>query len=117
MAGCLAALADPVRLALVGILAGGQRCVCELQEQVAIAPQSSLLPFAGVARGQVGERHTPGTVVDYRLDGAGFAALWASLAGAGVSLPRGTRSAPSRPADPVTNRERAGEQHRHAHPA
>ena len=32
----LAALADPVRLRLVGVLAGGGRCVCDLQEKVPV---------------------------------------------------------------------------------
>jgi ArsR family transcriptional regulator len=65
----LAALADPVRLRIVGVLAGGGRCVCDLQEKV---------PVAANRRGRW---------IDYRLDGDGFAALWAQASAAGVPLP------------------------------
>lgn len=35
--GGLVALADPVRLAIVGVLADGERCVCDLRERVPVA--------------------------------------------------------------------------------
>ncbi|MGP8064968.1 MAG: ArsR/SmtB family transcription factor [Acidimicrobiales bacterium] len=92
-AGFLAALADPVRLAVVGVLAGGERCVCDLQEQIAVAP--NLLSYhLRVLReaGLVGSTRR-GRWVDYRLNGDGFAALWAALAASGVPLPGETVSA------------------------
>ena len=37
LASRLAALADPVRLRIIGVLAVGGRCVCDLREQVPVA--------------------------------------------------------------------------------
>ncbi len=85
----LAALADPVRLRIVGVLAGGTRCVCDLQAAVPVA--ANLLSYhlrvlrdAGLV---VASRR--GRWVDYRLDPDGFAALWAEASAAGVPLPGG----------------------------
>jgi ArsR family transcriptional regulator, arsenate/arsenite/antimonite-responsive transcriptional repressor len=82
----LAALADPVRLRIVGVLAGGGRCVCDLQENVPVA--ANLLSYhlrvlrdAGLV---VAARR--GRWIDYRLDGDGFAALWAQASAAGVPV-------------------------------
>jgi ArsR family transcriptional regulator len=87
MIAALTALADPVRLAVVGALAEGEQCVCDLLEQVPVAENLlsyhlKVLREAGLV---VGARR--GRWVDYRLDGKGFAKLWASLAAAGVPLP------------------------------
>ena len=83
----LAALADPVRLRLVGVLAGGGRCVCDLQEKVPV-PANLLSYHLRVLReaGLVTATRR-GRWVDYRLDGGGFAALWAQASAAGVPLP------------------------------
>ncbi len=93
MAERLGALADPVRLAVVGLLACGQRCVCDLQERVAIAP--NLLSYHLRVLREAGLVSTTrrGRWIDYRLDGAGFAGLWAAVAAAGVPLPGKTPSA------------------------
>jgi ArsR family transcriptional regulator len=87
LTGRLAALADPVRLRLVGVLAGGGRCVCDLQEQVPV-PANLLSYHLRVLRdaGLVTATRR-GRWVDYRLDEAGFAALWAQASAAGVPLP------------------------------
>ena len=87
LTGQLAALADPVRLRLVGVLAGGGRCVCDLHEQVPV-PANLLSYHLRVLReaGLVtATRH--GRWVHYRLDDGGFAALWARATAAGVPLP------------------------------
>ncbi len=83
----LAALADPVRLAIVGVLSDEQRCVCDLQERVTVA--ANLLSYhlrilreAGLI---VGTRR--GRWIDYRLDADRFTRLWAEVAAAGVPLP------------------------------
>ena len=83
----MAALADPVRLRIVGVLAEGGRCVCDLHEQVPVA--ANLLSYhlrvlrdAGLV---IATRR--GRWVDYRLDGDGFAAMWAQASAAGVPLP------------------------------
>lgn len=83
----LAALADPVRLRLVGVLAGGGRCVCDLQDKVPV-PANLLSYHLRVLReaGLVTATRR-GRWVDYRLDEAGFAALWTQAAAAGVPLP------------------------------
>lgn len=85
--GGLVALADPVRLAIVGVLADGERCVCDLRERVPVA--ANLLSYhlrvlreAGLI---VSTRR--GRWVDYRLDNGGFAELWDAVATAGVPLP------------------------------
>ena len=76
-----------MRLRIVGVLAGGGRCVCDLQEKVPVA--ANLLSYhlrvlrdAGLV---VAARR--GRWIDYRLDGDGFAALWAQACAAGVPLP------------------------------
>jgi ArsR family transcriptional regulator len=87
LTGRLAALADPVRLRLVGVLAGGGRCVCDLQEQVPV-PANLLSYHLRVLRdaGLVTATRR-GRWVDYRLDDGGFAALWTQASAAGVPLP------------------------------
>ena len=83
----LGALADPARLRIIGILAGGGRCVCDLRVEMAIA--ANLLSYhlrvlreAGLV---VGTRR--GRWVDYRLDPDGFAALWQQMNECGIPLP------------------------------
>ncbi len=76
-----------MRLRIVGVLAEGERCVCDLHEQVPVA--SNLLSYhlrVLRAAGLVAAARR-GRWVDYRLDGDGFAALWAQASAAGVPLP------------------------------
>src|SRR5512146_2392594 len=83
----LSALADPVRLRIITTLADGEQCVCDLHAQVPVA--ANLLSYhLRVLReaGLVTATHR-GRWIDYRLDGEGFAALWAQAATAGVPLP------------------------------
>ena len=87
LTGRLAALADPVRLRLVGVLADGGRCVCDLQQKVPV-PANLLSYHLRVLREAglvIATRR--GRWVDYRLDGSGFAALWAQASAARVPLP------------------------------
>ena len=83
----LGALAEPIRLSIVGVLADGEHCVCGLLERVPVA--ANLLSYhlgvlreAGLVRAS-----RRGRWVDYRLDPDGFAALWDAVDGAGVPLP------------------------------
>ncbi len=87
MTGGFAALADPVRLRIVGVLAGGGRCVCDLHEVVPVA--ANLLSYHLRVLRQAGLviAARRGRWVDYRLDGDGFAAMWARASAAGVPLP------------------------------
>jgi len=83
----LAALADPVRVRVVGVLARGGCCVCNLQDQIPIA--SNLLSYHLRVLREAGlvTATRRGRWVDYGLDGHGFATLWAEMATAGVPLP------------------------------
>ncbi len=82
----LAALADPVRLAIVGALADGEQCVCELRERVPVAENLLSYHLRVLREAALVVATRRGRWVDYRLDGEGFAALWASLGAAGVPL-------------------------------
>ncbi len=82
-----AALADPVRLRLVGVLATGGRCVCDLQEAVPVAPNLLSYHLRVLREAGLVTASKRGRWVDYRLDGAGFAALWAQTSAAGIPLP------------------------------
>ena len=84
LTGQLAALADPVRLRLVGVLAGGGRCVCDLQEQVPVAANLLSYHLRVLREAGLVTATRRGRWVDYRLDGGGFAALWAQASAAGV---------------------------------
>lgn len=83
----LAALADPIRLAVIGALAEGERCVCDLQGQVAVAPNLLSYHLRVLRRAGLVAARRRGRWVDYRLDADGFAGLWAALAAAGVPVP------------------------------
>jgi ArsR family transcriptional regulator len=84
----LAALSDPVRLAVVGLLAGGERCVCDLQSGVSVAPNLLSYHLRVLREAGLVTATRRGRWVDYRLDRDGFSALWASLAKARVPMPQ-----------------------------
>lgn len=83
----LAALADPVRLRIVGVLARGGRCVCDLREQVPVAENLLSYHLRVLREAGLVTATRRGRWVDYRLDGGGFTTLWAQAAAAGVPLP------------------------------
>lgn len=66
-AGAFAALADPIRLQVVEVLRGGQRCVCDLREEIDASP--SLLSYHLKVLREAGlvEATRRGKWVDYRL--------------------------------------------------
>jgi len=82
----LKALADPTRLRVVHVLAGGKRCVCDLRDHVDVAPNVlshhlKILREAGLVRA---ERR--GRWIDYELDDAALQAVAAAVpASASVS--------------------------------
>ncbi len=86
MAG-FAALADPVRLRLIAVLADGGRCVCDLQDEVPVAPNLLSYHLRVLREAGLVTATRRGRWVDYRLDGDGFAMLWAQASAAGVPLP------------------------------
>ena len=85
--GALAALADPVRLRIVTVLAGGGRCVCDLHDSVPVAANLLSYHLRVLREAGLVTATRRGRWVDYRLDGDGFAALWAQASAAGVPLP------------------------------
>ncbi len=89
LAGRLAALADPVRLRIITVLAGGGRCVCDLQTRVPVAANLLSYHLRVLREAGLVAATRRGRWVDYRLDGDGFAALWAQASAAGVPLPGG----------------------------
>jgi len=62
-----AALSDPIRLQIVGVLSPGAKCVCDLRERVDVAP--SLLSYHLRVLREAGlvEASRRGRWVDYRL--------------------------------------------------
>jgi ArsR family transcriptional regulator len=86
MAG-LAALADPVRLRLVAVLAGGGRCVCDLRAQVPVAANLLSYHLRVLREAGLVTATRRGRWMDYRLNGDGFTSLWAQASAAGVPLP------------------------------
>jgi ArsR family transcriptional regulator len=82
------ALADPLRLAIVGVLANGEHCVCDLRARVPIAANLLSYHLRVLREAELVSATRRGRWVDYRLNGAGFTALWRALAAAGAPLPR-----------------------------
>jgi ArsR family transcriptional regulator len=87
LTGGFAALADPVRLRIVGVLAEGGRCVCDLREQVPVAANLLSYHLRVLRDAGLVTAARRGRWVDYRLNGDGFSALWAQTSAAGVPLP------------------------------
>ena len=74
-----AALGDPVRLRVLGLLEAGVRCVCELQEDVGIAPNLLSYHLKVLRRAGLIESTRRGRWIDYRLVPEAVAALRAAL--------------------------------------
>jgi ArsR family transcriptional regulator len=87
LTGGFAALADPVRLRIVGVLARGGRCVCDLHEEVPVAANLLSYHLRVLRSAGLVMAARRGRWVDYRLDGDGFAALWAQASAVGMPLP------------------------------
>jgi len=86
------ALADPVRVRIVALLATGERCVCDLLRDVDVAPNLlsyhlRVLRHAGLIRGT-----RRGRWIDYAIDHEGFDAFWEQVGLAGVPLAGEKRS-------------------------
>ena len=76
-----------MRLRIVGVLAEGERCVCDLHEKVPVAANLLSYHLRVLRDAGLVTAARRGRWVDYRLDGGGFAALWAQASAAGVPLP------------------------------
>ena len=86
-ANCFAALADPLRLAIVRALADGELCVCDVRERVPIAGNLLSYHLRVLREAGLVTSTRRGRWVDYRLDARGFTGLWEAAAAAGVPLP------------------------------
>jgi len=75
IAGGFSALSDPIRLQIVGILQGGLHCVCELREQLDVAPNLLSYHLKVLREAGLVEAARRGRWIDYRLAAAGLEAL------------------------------------------
>ena len=74
-----AALGDPARLSILEHIRGDTRCLCEMQEDLGMAPNllsyhMRILREAGLVSGR-----RDGRRIDYRIERQGFEALCAEL--------------------------------------
>lgn len=76
-----------MRLRLIGVLASGGRCVCDLQDEVPVAGNLLSYHLRVLREAGLVTASRRGRWVDYRLSDAGFGALWAQAWAAGVPLP------------------------------
>ena len=83
----VAALADPIRLAIVRVLAEGEQCVCDLRDRVPVAANLLSYHLRVLREAELVSATRRGRWVDYRLNGEGFGTLWRALAAAGMPLP------------------------------
>jgi ArsR family transcriptional regulator len=94
-AAAFSALADPARLRILSVLAGGSRCVCDIQDRLPLA--ANLLSYHLRVLREAGliEGAKRGRWVDYRLSEQAGAVVAGAMAAAGMAL---TVGAPARPA-------------------
>ncbi len=83
----LAALAEPTRLRIVGLLGAETCCVCDVQDAVDVAPNLLSYHLRVLREAGLVSATRRGRWMDYRLDPDGFEVLWSQLAEAGVPLP------------------------------
>ena len=91
-----------MRLRIVGVLAGGGRCVCDLREKVPVAANLLSYHLRVLRDAGLVTAARRGRWIDYRLDNEGFAALWTQASSAGVPLP-GYRVVTERRGSPCEN--------------
>jgi len=73
------ALGDPIRLSVLDELSGDQRCVCELQEALGIAPNLLSYHLRILREAGLVETSRRGRWVDYRLSDDAAAIVTAAL--------------------------------------
>jgi ArsR family transcriptional regulator len=73
------ALGDSIRLRILGELTGGQQCVCELLEEIGIAPNLLSYHLRVLRDAGLVEASRRGRWVDYRLAPDGLEALRAAI--------------------------------------
>jgi ArsR family transcriptional regulator len=75
LAAGFSALGDPVRLRVLDQLASGQRCVCELLDEIGVAPNLLSYHLRVLREAELVDASRRGRWVDYRLSEEGLAAL------------------------------------------
>ena len=78
------ALGDPVRLSIVGLLVDGRRCVCELLEELDVAPNLLSYHLRVLREAGLVEASRRGRWVDYQLADDGLAALRSAIPSGGT---------------------------------
>ena len=73
------ALGDPTRLRIVQVLAGGPRCVCEVQDQVDVAANLLSHHLKVLREAGLVQARRRGRWMDYRLDADALAAVAAAV--------------------------------------
>jgi ArsR family transcriptional regulator len=73
------ALGDPIRLRILAELTGGQRCVCELLEEIGIAANLLSYHLRVLRDASLVEASRRGRWVDYRLATEGLEMLRAAI--------------------------------------
>jgi ArsR family transcriptional regulator len=84
-ATAFSALSDPVRLRILGELAGGERCVCRLLEQIDVAPNLVSYHLRVLREAGLVSASRRGRWVDYRLADDALTALRAAIPAASPS--------------------------------
>lgn len=75
-----------MRLAIVGVLADGEHCVCDLRDSVPVAANLLSYHLRVLREAGLVSATRRGRWIDYRLDGDGFRELWQELSAAGAPL-------------------------------
>jgi ArsR family transcriptional regulator len=78
-AGTFAALGDPIRLSILDELGDDQRCVCDLQEALGIAPNLLSYHLRILREASLVEATRRGRWVDYRLSADAGTAVAAAM--------------------------------------
>ena len=79
MAGAFSALGDPIRLRVLGLLEDGRRCVCELLEDLDVAPNLLSYHLKVLREAGLVVPFRRGRWIDYELAGPALEALRAAL--------------------------------------
>ena len=81
-----AALAEPARLRILGVLAAGDRCVCDIRSAIPMAPNLLSYHLRVLREAGLIEGTRRGRWIDYRVRRDAAALLVAALDGAGLDV-------------------------------
>ena len=78
-AATFGALSDPIRLSILDVLGNDERCVCDLQEALDIAPNLLSYHLRTLREAGLVEATRRGRWIDYRISGNAAAAVAGAL--------------------------------------